>query len=34
MADVARANEGSLPREEAEALLRGTTSHVHRGPRA
>jgi len=34
IADVALANEGSLPREEAEAWLRGVNSHVHRGPRA
>ena len=34
MADVARANHGNPAREEAEALLRGANSHVHRGPRA
>jgi glutamate carboxypeptidase len=34
MAEVAKTNEGSLPRDEAEALLRGVNSHVHRGPRA
>ena len=34
MADVARANHGRMEREEAEALLRGANSHVHRGPRA
>ncbi len=34
MADVARANHGNPAREDAEALLRGANSHVHRGPRA
>jgi glutamate carboxypeptidase len=34
MVDVARANHGNPPREEAEALLRGANTHVHRGPRA
>ncbi len=34
MADVARANHGNPRREEAEALLRGANTHVHRGPRA
>lgn len=34
MAAVARANHGNPAREEAEALLRGANSYVHRGPRA
>ncbi len=34
MADVARANHGNPPRDEAEALLRGSNSQEHRGPRA
>ncbi|NNK48237.1 MAG: M20 family metallopeptidase [Gemmatimonadetes bacterium] len=34
MAEVARANHGNPQREEAEALLRGANTHVHRGPRA
>ncbi len=34
MADVGRANHGNPAREEAEALLRGANTHVHRGPRA
>jgi glutamate carboxypeptidase len=34
MADVARANHGNPAREEAEHLLRGANSHVHKGPRA
>jgi glutamate carboxypeptidase len=33
MVEVARANHGNPPRDEAEALLRGA-NHVHRGPRA
>ena len=34
MAEVARANHGNPAREEAEALLRGTSTQLHRGPRA
>jgi glutamate carboxypeptidase len=34
MADVARANHGNPPRDEAEALLRGASPHDHRGLRA
>ncbi len=34
MAEVARANHGNPAQEEAEALLRGANTHVHRGPRA
>ncbi|MCK5489907.1 MAG: M20 family metallopeptidase [Gemmatimonadetes bacterium] len=34
MAEVARANHGNPATDEAEALLKGANSHVHRGPRA